>query len=238
MNTLIVDDEPSGRKVLEEYLADVPFLTHVGSAENPVKAAALMAKANVQLLLLDIQMPKMNGLDFLKTLTRPPLVLLTTAFPQYALQGYELDIVDYLLKPVSFERFLKACLKAQELFAYRQQATTGTAALHDHFFVKHNGGYEKVRFSEVVYIEALENFVRIHTTGRGQLVAWLQLKQVEEVLPADQFIRVHRSYLVSMARIERLEGGEIVAGGRRIPVSKAMKTEVNNRILGPHLIRR
>lgn len=235
LKTLIVDDEPSGRKVLQEYAADVPFLQLAGTAENPMKAQAVMNREGIDLLFLDIQMPKMNGLDFLKSLPHPPLVVLSTAFPQYALQGFEMDVVDYLLKPVSFERFCKACKKALEMFNARRP--TAPPSGKDYIFVKHNTAYEKVRVSDIVYVEALENFVRIRT-GTQQFVVWLTLKQVEEALPHGQFVKTHRSFLVSLDKIERFTSNAVIADGHRIPVSRSLRAEVEKKVLGPHLLKR
>lgn len=236
LRCIIVDDEPSGRKVMRELVEETPFLELVGEAENPVRALALLTEGAVDLMFLDIQMPRMNGIDFLKSLRRPPLVVLTTAYPEYALQGYELDVMDYLLKPVSYERFLKAATKAQDYSALLREPG-GSKAARDYFFIKCDAVYEKIRFDDILYVESLNNFVSIHTTGRRYLT-WLTAKAVEDALPAGRFLRVHRSYLVAVARVERIAGNEICVGGQLLPLSRSLRAEVLERLLNDRLLQR
>lgn len=230
---IVVDDEPSGRKIIEEYISEVPFLELSGKAENPVKAFDLMQKHPVDLIFLDIQMPKLNGIEFLKSLRNAPQVILTTAFPGYALQGFDLDVADYLLKPVSFERFLKAVNKVKDTFNSPNPVKTTT----DYFFVKCNSMYEKVYYNELLYVKAANNYVLLHTKNK-RIITYLTFRGIEEMLPADRFIKVHKSFIVSLSKIETINGEEIKVDKYTIPVSRRMKDEVLGKVLGTSLLKR
>ena len=236
LNCLVVDDEPLARKGLVEYVGEIDFLNLVGECENALKASAFMSEHRVDLIFLDIQMPKISGIDFLRNLKHPPLVIFTTAFPQYALEGYALDITDYLVKPISFERFFKASQKAYDLFALRAQA--GQQAMkEDYFFVKCDGKFEKLLYDEVQFAEALQNYVMIHTAEK-KLITYMTLASLESQLPADQFIKVHKSYIVAISKVKTIEGNEVVIGTNRIPISRNLKDEVVQHILGNKLFKR
>ena len=162
INAVVIDDEPLARKGLKEYIADIDFLNLTGEFDSPLKAAELISRGEVQLLFLDIQMPKMTGLDFFKTLQHAPPVIFTTAYPQYALEGFEVNALDYLVKPVSFDRFFKAVLKAKEFYEIRD-TNNKEANAREYFFIKADNKLVKILFDEVLYVEALQNYVTIHT---------------------------------------------------------------------------
>src|SRR5687768_5834208 len=208
MTCLIVDDEPMARNGLAEYVKDIEFLHLVGQCENPMKAASYLNEQSVDLMFLDIHMPKITGIDFLKTLKHPPLVVFTTAFSEYALQGYELDIVDYLVKPITFERFLKASQKALEIHSMKKMAGQSREE-YDYFFVKCDGKFEKVFYHEVLYIEALQNYAVLHVNNR-KMITYITMTSLESQLPNSQFIKVHKSYIVSIPRVKAIEGNEIL----------------------------
>src|ERR1044072_3559932 len=157
LRCMIVDDEPLDRKGLQEYCADVDFLEVVAVCDSPVKAVDLLQTEQIHLLFLDIQMPRINGLDLVRSLPQPPLVIFTTAFAEYALQGFELDVIDYLLKPIAFERFLKAALKARSYFELLQRPAAADNA--GYFFIKCDNGLERICFDDILYAEALQNYV-------------------------------------------------------------------------------
>src|SRR4030095_7132471 len=157
INCIIIDDEPLARKGLKEYIADIDFMDLVGEFDNPLKASELLTKGNVQLLFLDIQMPKITGLDFFKTLPHAPAVIFTTAYPQYALDGFDLNALDYLVKPISFERFLKEVLKAKEYFELRQKNEPAIKNEERFFFIKADNKLVKVMLDEILFVEALQN---------------------------------------------------------------------------------
>ncbi|HMG14283.1 MAG TPA: LytTR family DNA-binding domain-containing protein [Saprospiraceae bacterium] len=233
LKCLIIDDEPSGRKVIEEHIGETAFLELIGKAENPEKAFPIMEKNPIDLIFLDIQMPKINGIDFLKSLIMPPMVIITTAFPEFALEGFDLDVIDYLLKPISLERFLKASNKAKEFYAMKNKELKPV----DYFFVKCNNKFEKVLYNELLYVEAANNYVLLHTKN-NRLITYLTFKGIEESLPVDQFIKVHKSFIVSLSKIERLDSEEIKIESHTIPISRNLKDEVMEKIINKSLIKR
>jgi DNA-binding LytR/AlgR family response regulator len=237
INCLIVDDEPVARKGLAEYVAEVNFLNLVATCENALKASEYLHAQSIDLIYLDIHMPKISGIDFLKSLQHPPTVVFTTAFSEYALEGYSLDVVDYLVKPITFERFLKSAQKAFEICSRKQQAVRPPEQEPDHFFVKCDSKFEKVLFQEVRYVEAMQNYVVIHVAGR-KLITYLTMSGLEQQLPPSRFLKVHKSYIISVAHVNALDGNEVVIGDARIPISRNLKDDVVNQILGNKLFKR
>lgn len=235
LSCIIVEDEPSGRKILEEFIVETDFLQLDGQASNPLKAMSLLSTKKPDLMFLDVQMPKINGIDFLRSLKDPPLVILTTAFPEYAVSGFELDVVDYLLKPISIERYRKAVRKARELYEYQNKELPNETT--SYFFVKSNGKFEKILFEELLYVEAADNYVLFHLNNR-RLISYITFRSIGEHLPTQQFIRVHKSFIVALNKINRLDGEEIIIGSHSIPISRNRKEEVLNRIVNRNLIRR
>lgn len=236
LKCIIVDDEPIARKVIEEFITDLDFLELCGKAENPVKANNLLNQHTIDLIFLDIQMPKMNGIDFLKSSKKLPMVIITTAFPEYALEGFELDVMDYLVKPIAFERFLKACNKAKEFYDLKNNKLQ-TDKSQEFFFVKCNSKFEKIVFDELLFVQALNNYVLLHTKDK-RLVTYLTFKGIEEILPLNQFIRVHKSFIVSISKIENLDGEEIKIGNYNIPISRSLKDAAVDRIINNRLVKR
>jgi DNA-binding LytR/AlgR family response regulator len=236
INCIVIDDEPLARKGLKEYIADTDFLNMVGEFDNPLKATEIISNGGVQLLFLDIQMPKITGLDFFKTLQNAPPVIFTTAYPQYALEGFEVNALDYLIKPISFERFLKAALKAKEYYEVRDKNTT-EAASNEYFFIKADNKLVKIAYDEVLYVEALQNYVTIYTADK-KYMTYLTFKSVEDYLPADKFLKVHKSYIVSAAKIDSIEGSDIRIGERHIPISRNQKEEVMEKLLKGRFLKR
>lgn len=239
LNVMIIDDEPLARKGLKEYIADVDFLQLSGEFDSPLKAMELISRGEVQLLFLDIQMPKITGLDFFKSLQQAPPVIFTTAYPQYALDGFELNALDYLVKPISFDRFLKAALKAKEYYELRQQnkqSQTETKRQND-FFIKADNQLVRIAFDELLFIEALQNYVCIHTSAK-KYISYLTMRSVEEYLPTAQFIKTHKSFIVNAAKIDAIEGNEIRIGTYRIPISRNEKEEVMEQLLKNKFLKR
>ncbi len=236
INCVIIDDEPLARKGLKEYIADVDFLTLVGEFDNALRVTDMLHRGEVQLLFLDIQMPKITGLEFIKTLQNAPPVIFTTAFSQYALDGFEVNALDYLVKPVSFERFLKSALKAKEYYEVRD-TNTKEAGPAEYFFIKADNKLVKILFSDVLYAEALQNYVTIHTPAR-KYMTYLTFKSVEEYLPADKFLKVHKSYIVAASKIDSIEGNDIRIGQQHIPISRNHKEEVMVKLLKGKFLKR
>jgi len=237
LKAVIVDDEPVARKVIREYLEDISYVELAGMAENPLKADALLNGQQIDLLFLDINMPRLSGIEFLRASAgraNQPMVIITTAYAEYALDGFELDVVDYLVKPFSFERFLKACNRARELYSGRLRSD---AALPDHFFVKVDNGLEKVLFGELSYVEARMNYILLHTTDR-KLIVYLTLKGLLESLPPDKFIQVHKSFVVNKDCIRSIRGNILYLGQAEVPVSQHYQEEAMREILKDRVIRR
>ena len=194
----------------------------------------------MHLLFLDIQMPKISGLDFLKTLQHSPPVIFTTAFPQFALDGFELNALDYLVKPISFDRFLKAVLRAKEYYEIREVNATDAGQVRsatDYFFIKADNKLVKIRFDEILFIEALQNYVVIHTNEK-KYITYLTFKSVEEYLSASLFIKVHKSYIVAAGKIDSIEGNNIRIGTHHIPISRNLKEEVMDKLLQGKFLKR
>ena len=233
----IIDDEPLARKGLKEYVADVDFMELVGEFDNPLKAADLISKGEVQLLLLDIQMPKITGIDFFKTLQQAPPVIFTTAYPQYALDGFELNALDYLVKPISFDRFLKAAMKAKEYYELRQQNKASDSNEQKDFYIKADNRFVRIAFKDVQFVEALQNYVCIYTVEK-KYISYLTMKSVEEYLPSSHFIKTHKSFIVNAAKIEAIDGNEIRIGEHRIPISRNEKEEVMEQLLKNKFLKR
>lgn len=237
LKAFIVDDEPVARKVVREYLEDISYMELVGMAENPLKADSLLNEQQVDLLFLDINMPRLSGIEFLRASNgraNQPMVIITTAYAEYALDGFELDVVDYLVKPFSFERFLKACNRARDLHNGRLRPAPPTSG---HFFVKVDNTLEKVLFDELFYIEARMNYILLHTTDR-KLIVYLTLKGLLESLPADKFIQVHKSFVVNKDSIKSIRGNILNLGRAEVPVSQHYQEEAMREILKDRVIRR
>lgn len=229
ISCIITDDEPFARKGLQGYVEKIDFLELRGVCENAVELNSLLKQAPVDVLFLDIEMPYMTGIELLKNLTRPPKVVFTTAYEKYAVHGYELEVLDYLLKPVSFERFLKSANKMYDFF--------NTQRTPDYFFVKVDSKLEKISISDILFIEAMENYVAIHVPDR-KIITHLTLKMLQEHLPATSFVQPHKSYLVAIDKINSIEGNTLYVGPFQIPVSKYQKEETLQRILNNRFLKR
>ncbi len=226
INCLVVDDEPIAREGILEHIREVDYLNPVAGCKSAMEAAGLLQKHKIDLIFLDIQMPKLTGIEFVKALAHPPLIIFTTAYSEYALEGFELDVVDYLLKPISFQRFLKAAEKAR---SYLQASEKDLSITKDFFFIKCNGKIEKIKVDDVRYIEGMANYVVIH--GRQKkYITYLTFRGIEEQLPADMFIRIHKSYLVAISAIQTIDGADLNIDGALLPISKNYRQEVMNKI--------
>ncbi|NII26389.1 response regulator transcription factor [Pseudoflavitalea sp. X16] len=218
---MIVDDEPLPLELLEDYIRKTPFLELAGAFTNPLEALALATQQPPQLIFLDIQMAELNGVQFTQLLNKKSKVIFTTAYPQYAIQGFELEVVDYLLKPVSFERFLKSAGKARELIALENRPgipeVATRSAPEEILFVKSGHKIIKVAIPDILYIEGLKEYIAIHTL-QGKTIALQTFKRTAEVLPPGRFVRVHKSFLVAFDKIESIERNQVLVRGRNIPV--------------------
>ncbi|MBB4079084.1 DNA-binding LytR/AlgR family response regulator [Lewinella aquimaris] len=231
INCLIVDDEELARRLVGSYCDRLSDLRVVGEANNPVAAMDILREHEIDLLFLDIQMPEMTGLDFLRTLRRPPAVILTTAYSDYALEGFELDVVDYLVKPFSFERFVRAVGKARE-YRFSDVARSGAPPPQSdappYQLVRSDRKTYRIPHADILYIESMREYVAYHTPT-GRTLALGSLKQLEEELPAN-FLRVHKSYIVAKDKVEVLEGNMLHIGGAKIPIGGSYREHVKQEL--------
>jgi DNA-binding LytR/AlgR family response regulator len=226
---IIVDDEPLARKILREYIDDVEKLELSGEFETAVDAFNFLGRETIDLMFLDVQMPRMTGIEFLQTAKRVVPVILTTAYPNYALQSYDLDVLDYLLKPIGFDRFLNAVGKATRYLKTKNVLSQLREVEADSFFVKCDRRIEQIRFDEVLYIEAMANYIVIHTT-RGKFITYLTFKGIKEKLPERLFVKIHKSYLVAIGAVNSVADDEVIVGNIRLPIGKTHKVAFLNRI--------
>jgi DNA-binding LytR/AlgR family response regulator len=228
---IITDDEPFARKGLQGYISQIDFFDLRGICENAIELNSLLKKEAVDLLFLDIEMPYLTGIEFLKQLASPPRVIFTTAYEKYALQGFELEVLDYLLKPISFDRFLKAANKAFDYFRHQQTPA------EDHIFVKADNRLEKIAFADILFAEALENYVAIYTKEK-KIITHLTLRMLQEKLPATAFVQPHKSYLAAIDKINSIEGNILHINTFQVPISKYQKEEIMEKIVNSKLLKR
>ena len=237
---IIIDDEPLARKGLKEYIGEVDFLYLEGSFDSPLKAAGMISEGQVQLIFLDIQMPKISGLDFMRTMRVPIPVVFTTAYPEFAVEGYELNALDYMVKPVSFERFLKAALKIKDYYEVRNQNAVeapGGELKQQFFFIKTDNKLVKIFFDEIMYVEALQNYVAIYTRGQKHITN-ITLKGLQEKLPANAFIQTHKSYIINIQAVQSIEGNILHIDKYQVPISKYQKEEVMEKMVNSKLLKK
>lgn len=232
MKCLIVDDEPLARQVMEEFAGRVPFLEVVGKCSSATEAADVLRNSQVDLIFLDIHMPRISGLDFINSMSNPPMFILVTAYSEYALQGFNVNATDYLMKPVPFDRFLRAVNKAYELFRLRNNATPGAqeAAAPRHILVK--SGYQtvKIMLDTILYIEGLKDYVKIYTEGKKPILSLLTMKGLAETLPQEKFMRIHKSFIIAVDRITTLSRNRVMIGEKWIPVGENYRETFRKRM--------
>ena len=217
---IITDDEPVARQGLQSYVEKVNFLTLTGVCEDAIQLNTLLKTEQPDLLFLDIEMPYLSGLDLLATLTNPPKVIITSAYEQYALKGYELDVTDYLLKPISFERFLKAVNNVHDLLQKEVPVE-----VKDFFFVKSDKQMKKVFFKDILFVEGLENYISIYTL-KEKILVHSTMKNIINSLPEESFIQTHRSYIVNVNHVNLVEGNVLNVAGHEIPVARNCRDAV------------
>lgn len=232
IKAIIVDDEPLALEVLETFISRIPEIQLVKKCENAFEANEALKNNHVDLMFLDIQMPQLSGIDFLKTLSNPPCVIFTTAYPDYAVEGFELNAVDYLLKPISLERFMKAVNKVSEKLAAKRSDNENNHSadvVDDFFFVKADKKLVKINFDDILYIEGLKDYVIIRQET-GRVITLQTMKSLEDRLPVTKFKRVHRSFIVNIKKITAILGNmvELMEGGKvkQLPIGKNYRDEL------------
>jgi two-component system LytT family response regulator len=229
MRCIIVDDEPLAHEILTDYISKNNFLELVNSYTNPIEAFSSIERDKIELIFLDVQMPELTGIQFLKLLGDKCKVILTTAYPEYALDGYEHNVIDYLLKPISYERFQKACAK---LMSSTNNASAEEERIElDHLFVKTEHKIIRIDLSAILYIEGLKDYISIYTATE-RVLTLMNMKKIEELLPTKRFIRVHKSYIVSLEKIDSIEKNRIYIAEQGIPIGDTYKEEFYIRLEG------
>jgi len=226
---IAIDDEPLALRQIIGYIKKTPFLELAGQFESALSAIEYVNNADVDLMFVDINMPDLSGLDFVKTLDNPPKIVFVTAYSEYALEGFRVDALDYLLKPISYADFLKSANKVKSWFENKQSKADEIKSSKDYLFIKSEYKVLRINFDDIKYIEGMSEYIRIHLTNGKPVMTLLSMKAVEEVLPADKFMRVHRSYIVSLSKISVIERSRIIFDGSvYIPVSDQYKTAFQN----------
>jgi len=224
LRTIAIDDEPLALKLVSDYVEKTPFLDLVGSFENPLDAIEFLAQSEVDLILVDIQMPELTGIEFIRTLETAPKIIFTTAYEKYALESYKLNAIDYLLKPFSYEEFLKAVQKARKQTELESNHYPSIEASSQFLFLKSEYKIRRINFNDILYIEGLKDYIKVYTTGEDKPVLSLNsMKSLEQKLPEDRFMRVHRSFIVNLEKIDTIERSRIIFGKIYIPVSDQYK---------------
>ena len=237
LKCIIIDDEPIARKVLQEFIEEIDYLELTGQAENPLKAMSLLNNNDIDIIFLDINMPKLNGIDFLKNSKINANIIMTTAYAEYAVEAYGLDVLDYLVKPIAFDRFLKACNKAKGTGELKKITLGQLNKPSDHFFIKCDNQIEKVFYYDLVYAEAMLNYVMLYTNSKKMMV-YITIRSLEEQLPSDIFIKVHKSYIVNINKIKSIEGNILDIGNEKITISQNLREKVINEIVKDKMIKR
>ncbi len=229
LRCLAIDDEELAVELLEDNIKKVPYLQLVGACSNPIEALKIMQEQPVDLVFLDIQMPGLTGLQFIQSVPRQCMFILVTAYENYALEGFNLNVVDYLVKPVALDRFMKACNKAWELYNLRKkEVAPKEVPATDYFFINVDYSLLKVMYEDIVWIEGLKDYIKIHLKNSGKsIVARMSMKSMEEQLPASQFIRVHKSYILSKKGITSVRKNSIFVGDLELPIGENYKETVD-----------
>ena len=223
---LLVDDEPPAIELLEKYTSMIDQLEVVGKSHSAVKAFDLLNKTKVDLMFLDIRMPLLNGLDFIKTLKHPPSIILTTAYREYALEGYDLDIIDYLLKPIAFDRFLKAVDRYRNRALNANQEISSDQAAPKYIMFNVNKTQHKIKFDEISHLESLKDYTRIHYNKTESLIVKGNLGSVLKQFPTEHFLRIHRSFVIALSHVRSFNQTEVQVGDAKLPIGSSYREQV------------
>ena len=226
LTCIIIDDEPMALDKLEQYVLKIPYLTLAGKFENAIQALDILKQTTVDLMYLDINMPELSGVDFLRGLQNPPKVILTTAYNHYALDGFELNVTDYLLKPFSFDRFLKATDRA-----YAMLAPKASAAVDDFIFIKVEHTLVRIDFSEMYFIEGFKDYIKIHVAGDQPYLSIISLKAFEQLLPTNRIIRIHKSFIIAIDKIKTIRSGKVLIKDKWLPIGESYQEAFTHSVL-------
>lgn len=224
LKTIAIDDEPLALRLVSDYVSKTPFLELVGSFDNPLDAIDFLSTQSADLIFVDIQMPDLTGIEFARSLEDAPKIIFTTAYEKYALEGFKLNAIDYLLKPFSYEEFLKAAGKARKQVELEANSLPSIEANNQFLFLKSEYKIRRINFNDILYIEGLKDYIKVYTTGDEKPVLSLNsIKSLEQKLPEEKFMRVHRSFIVNLDKIDTIERSRIIFGKVYIPVSDQYK---------------
>ncbi len=240
MKCIIIDDEPLALGIIKSYCEDIGTLEIMGAFTNALEAIPLLSDAVIDLVFLDIEMPQINGIDFIKTLDYKPLFIFTTAYSQYALEGFEINAVDYLVKPIPFPRFVKAVNRAKEIYELKKgnkkssalivSDVIGSTGANQFVFVKSDYGTVKIKLKDIKYIQGLKDYLKIHISEEKPVLTLMTFKDIQIKLPENQFLRVHRSYIVNLRSIDAIQRSKVIVDSVRIPIGDSYKTDFLKRI--------
>ena len=231
MKCLIVDDEPIAREGIISYIEKVDFLEVAGVCSSAIEAGESLKKLDIDLILLDIQMPHLTGLEFLETLDNSPLTILTTAYSEFALEAFRLQVVDYLMKPITFPRFFQAVSKARDTFNLKEKEN----GVRTDMYVRQGDSFVKIAWADILYIESMQNYLKLHFAGKT-LVIHQTMASIEEMLPREYFFRIHKSFLVNITHISMINRGRLFVNDKELPVSRQRRDELLNTVVYKKLI--
>jgi len=235
LKCLVIDDEPLARRAIVDFIAQVDFLVATASCGSALEAQELLNKDKYDLLFLDINMPYLSGIDFLESIQQPPLVIFTTAYSEHALEGYRLQIVDYLLKPIAFKRFYQAALKAKEWYELKNQTKEELKLGDEAMYIKHEDSYVKIQWTSILYIEGMQNYVKIHTTTKCYIIHQTMVA-IEDLLPKEHFFRIHKSYLINLNHMSSIVGNKVIVHKVQLPLARSRKEALLQDIIYKNLL--
>ncbi|MBF0575145.1 LytR/AlgR family response regulator transcription factor [Dysgonomonas sp. GY617] len=235
LKCLIVDDEPIAIEGIVNYINRMDFLEVEDSCSSAIEAAEILKKKEIDLMFLDINMPYLSGLEFLESLEKAPMTILTTAYSEYALEGFRLHVVDYLLKPITFQRFFQAASKAQKLFQSQILLQNNGEDAKSNMYIRQGDSFDRIAWQDILYVEGMQNYLKLHFKDKT-LVIHQTMTSLEEILPKDTFFRIHRSFLLNISYIDSISGGRIFVNGKELPISKQRKEELLNTVVYKNLL--
>jgi len=229
LRCIAVDDEPLALELLEDNISKVPYLQLVAKCSNAIEAMKVLQQQPADLIFLDIQMPGLTGLQFIQSMTEKPMIILITAYEKFALEGFNLDVTDYLVKPVSLDRFVKACNKAKELYELKNRPNKDASSNPDYFFVNVDYSLLKINFNDIRYVEGLKDYIKIHLKSSSRaIITRMAMKAIEEELPVAKFLRIHKSYIVSLEHITAIRKNSVFLDEMELPVGENFREAVLN----------
>lgn len=236
LKSLVIDDEPGAIEGINLYIEKLEFLDVVDTCYSAIEAMDILKEKEIDLMFLDINMPNLTGLELLESLDEAPLTILTTAYSEYALEGYRLNVVDYLLKPIAFDRFFQAAQKAKDIYTSKLLLKKGVETKSTNLFIKQGSSFIKIVWTDILYVESMQNYVKIHLSDKVHIVHQTMIA-TEGMLPERSFFRIHKSFLVNLSHIDTIKGDRIYIAGRELPLSKyrrddLFKIVVNNKLIG------